>query len=99
MPAPPYVTPYSNQTVGQVLLLYLGREGVTTIFGIPGGGLANFLVELKNQRDRFDFVVCRHETGAAYIANGYARATGGLGVVAVTTGPGATNAVTGVMTA
>ena len=100
MPAPPpYVTPYSNQTVGQVLLLYLGREGVNTIFGIPGGGLANFLVELKNQRENFRFVVCRQETGAAYIANGYARATGGLGVVAVTTGPGATNAVTGVMTA
>jgi acetolactate synthase-1/2/3 large subunit len=99
MPAPPYVTPYTNQTVGQVLLLYLGREGVTKIFGIPGGGLANFLVELKNQRTQFEFVVCRHETGAAYIANGYARATSGLGVVAVTTGPGATNAVTGVMTA
>jgi acetolactate synthase I/II/III large subunit len=56
-------------------------------------------VELKNQRDRFNFVVCRHETGAAYIANGYARVTGGLGVVAVTSGPGATNAVTGIMTA
>jgi acetolactate synthase-1/2/3 large subunit len=97
--SPPYVTAYTNQSVGQVLLHYLGREGVTTIFGIPGGGLANFLVELKNQRDRFRYVVCRQETGAAYIANGYARATGGLGVVAVTSGPGATNAVTGMMTA
>lgn len=100
MPAsPPYVTPYTNQNVAQVLLRYLGLEGVTTIFGIPGGGLANFLVELKNQRDTFTYVICRHETGAAYIANGYARVTGGLGVVAVTSGPGATNALTGAMTA
>jgi acetolactate synthase-1/2/3 large subunit len=100
MPAPPpYVTPYKNQTVGQVLLRYLGLEGVNTIFGIPGGGLANFLVDLKNQRKDFRYVVCRQETGAAYIANGYARATGGLGVVAVTSGPGATNALTGAMTA
>jgi acetolactate synthase I/II/III large subunit len=91
--------PYTNQNVAQVLLRYLGLEGVTTIFGIPGGGLANFLVELKNQRDTFTYVICRHETGAAYIANGYARATGGLGVVAVTSGPGATNALTGAMTA
>lgn len=99
MPAPPYVTPYTNLNVGQVLLEYLGREGVTTIFGIPGGGLAALLVELKNQRQAFNYVVCRQETGAAYIANGYARATGGLGVVAVTSGPGATNALTGAMTA
>ena len=41
----PYVTPYSNQTVGQVLLLYLRLEGVSKVFGIPGGGLANLLVE------------------------------------------------------
>lgn len=95
----PYVTPYTNQTVAQVLLLYLGREGVTKIFGIPGGGIANLLVELKNQRQTFDYVVCRHETGAAYIADGYYRATGILGVVLVTTGPGATNALTGAMTA
>jgi acetolactate synthase I/II/III large subunit len=96
---PSYLTAYTNQTVAQVLLHYLGLEGVTTLFGIPGGGLANFLVELKNQRDRFTYVVCRHETGAGFIANGYARATGGLGVVVVTSGPGATNALTGAMTA
>jgi thiamine pyrophosphate-dependent acetolactate synthase large subunit-like protein len=100
MPAPqPYVTAYSNQTVAQVLLLYLGREGVTTIFGVPGGGVANLLVELKDQRQRFEYVVCRHETGAAYIADGYYRAAGILGVVVVTSGSGATNALTGAMTA
>ncbi len=56
-------------------------------------------MELKNQRDRFKYVVCRHETGAAYIADGYFRASGIVGVVVVTSGPGATNALTGAMTA
>ena len=99
MASPPYVTSYSNLTVAQVLLLYLAREGVTKVFGIPGGGVANLLVEFKNQRQAFEYVVCRHETGAAYIADGYYRATGTLGVVMVTSGPGATNALTGGMTA
>ena len=97
--APPYVTAYSNQTVAQVLLLYLQRESATTLFGVPGGALSNFLVELKNQREAFKYIVCRHETGAAYVANGYSRATGTIGVVVVTSGPGATNALTGAMTA
>lgn len=99
MASPPYVTPYSSLTVAQLLLLYLGREGVTKVFGIPGGGVANLLVEFKNQRQAFEYVVCRQETGAAYIADGYFRATGTLGVVMVTSGPGATNALTGGMTA
>jgi len=99
MPSPPYVTPYSNQTVAQVLLLYLRLEGVDKVFGIPGGGLANLLVEFKNQRSQVDYVICRHESGAAYIADGYHRATGKLGVVMVTSGPGATNALTGAMNA
>jgi acetolactate synthase I/II/III large subunit len=95
----PYVTLYPDKTVGQVLLLYLGLEGVSKVFGIPGGGLANLLVEFKNQRNKFEYVICRHETGAAYIADGYYRATGTLGVVMVTSGPGATNALTGAMNA
>jgi acetolactate synthase I/II/III large subunit len=99
MPSLPYVTAFNNQTVAQVLLLYLGLEGVDKIFGIPGGGLANLLVEFKNQRNKFDYIICRHETGAAYIADGYYRATGKLGVVMVTSGPGATNALTGAMNA
>lgn len=86
-------------SVGQALLRYLKLEGVSHVFGIPGGGLANLLVEFKNQREHLHYVVCRHETGAAYAADGYARATGGLGVVAVTSGPGATNALTGAMNA
>lgn len=99
MASPPYVTPFTNQTVAQVLLLYLGLEGVNKVFGIPGGGLANLLVEFKNQGNKVDYVICRHETGAAYIADGYYRATGKLGVVMVTSGPGATNALTGAMNA
>jgi acetolactate synthase-1/2/3 large subunit len=99
MPSPPYVTPFTNQTVAQLLLAYLDLEGVDKVFGIPGGGLANLLVEFKNQRSKVDYVICRHETGAAYIADGYYRATGKLGVVMVTSGPGATNALTGAMNA
>jgi len=48
MPSPPYVTPFTNQTVAQVLLRYLSLEGVEKVFGIPGGGLANLLVAFKN---------------------------------------------------
>ena len=88
-----------NQTVGQILLEYLDLEKVNHIFGVPGGGLINMLVDLYEQKDRFDYIVCRQETGAAYMADGYYRVSGKLGVVMVTTGPGATNALTGVMNA
>jgi acetolactate synthase I/II/III large subunit len=86
-------------TVGQVLLRYLRLEGVDRIFGIPGGALGNLLVALKDERHWLSFVVCRHETGAAYMADGFYRATGKLGVVLVTSGPGATNALTGTVNA
>jgi acetolactate synthase-1/2/3 large subunit len=89
----------TNLSVSQVLLRYLALEGVHKVFGIPGGGLLNLLVEFKNQRETFEYIICRQETGAAYIADGYYRATGKLGVVMVTSGPGATNALTGVMNA
>ena len=59
----------------------------------------SILNELKDRRDKFEYVICRQETGAAYIADGYARVTGGVGVVLVTSGPGATNALTGAMSA
>jgi acetolactate synthase-1/2/3 large subunit len=58
----------------------------------------HLLAELKNQRDKFRYVVARQETGAAYIADGYSRVCGKLGVVLVTSGPGATNALTGTTT-
>jgi acetolactate synthase-1/2/3 large subunit len=87
----------SGLTVAQLLLKYLQLEGVTKIFGIPGGAVKTVLSELALQQDGFTYVVCRQETGAAYMAEGYARVTGGPGVVLVTSGPGATNALTGVM--
>lgn len=85
--------------VGDLIVHYLKLEGVKHVFGIPGGGLVNFLVNLKDNAGAIDYIICRQETGAAYIADGYYRATGKIGVVAVTTGPGATNALTGVMNA
>jgi acetolactate synthase I/II/III large subunit len=96
MPDP---TPAASLTVAQCLLKYLQLEGVDTIFGIPGGALMTILDELMIQRDRFRYVVTRHETGAVFAADGYARATGKLGVALVTAGPGATNALTGTMNA
>jgi len=92
-------TPPSLPTVGDLIIHYLKLEGVKHVFGIPGGGLMNLLVNLKNNRNKINYIICRQETGAAYIADGYYRATGKIGVVVVTTGPGATNALTGVMNA
>jgi len=86
-------------TVSRLIVEYLELEGVKHLFGIPGGGLAHFLTELKDDRHQIQYVICRQETGAAYMADGYARVTGGLGVVTVTSGPGATNALTGAMNA
>ncbi len=91
--------PESGRTVAQLLLDYLALEGATRIFGVPGGALVFILNELKQRREQFYFFVCRHETGAAYIAHGYASVTGELGVVLATTGPSATNALTGAMNA
>lgn len=85
--------------VADLLLHYLKLEGVRYLFGIPGGGVANLLTMLKDHRREIDYVICRHESGAAYAADGYFRASGQLGVVLTTTGPGATNALTGAMNA
>jgi acetolactate synthase-1/2/3 large subunit len=85
--------------VAQVIVSYLKLEDVTHVFGVPGGGLIEMLDEFYTERDNIRYVICRQETGAAYMADGYYRATGKLGVVMVTTGPGATNALTGVMNA
>ena len=88
-----------NVTPAQLVLRYLAMEGATTLFGVPGAAVMQLLYELRVREDAFRYVVCRHETGAAYMADGYARAGGGLGVTVVTSGPGATNAVTGAMNA
>ena len=89
----------TTPNVGDLIIHYLKLEGVKYVFGVPGGGLMNLLVNLKNNRDKIEYIICRQETGAAYIADGYYRTTGKIGVIAVTTGPGATNALTGTMNA
>lgn len=86
-------------TVAELLVKYLVAEGVTKIFGIPGGASIWVMWALRQQSSKIDFIVCRQETGATYMADGYARVTGGLGVVLTTSGPGATNAITGAMNA
>lgn len=98
MRAPPSTDPSTN-TVSTLVLDYLRAEGVNVLFGIPGVALGPLLDELRQQQDEFRYVICRHEGGAAYIADGYSRLSGKLGVVLVTTGPGVTNAFTGAMTA
>jgi hypothetical protein len=70
-----------NRTVAALLVDYLELEGATTVFGVPGGALIYVMDELWRRRETFNFVICRHETGAGYIAHGYALVTGGLGVV------------------
>ena len=88
---------FTNETltVAQLLLQYLELEGANKLFGYPGAANKSVLEELKRQELNFDYFICRQETGAAYIADGYSRVTGKLGVVLVTSGPGATNALTG----
>lgn len=79
----------------QVLLAYLEQEGVDTIFGIPGGPLMP-LFEGIFERGKIRPIIAKHEEGAAFMADGYARVSGRLGVCCATTGPGATNALTGI---
>lgn len=79
----------------QVLLAYLEQEGVDTIFGIPGGPLMPFFEGIFD-RGKIRPIITKHEEGASFMADGYARVSGRLGVCCATTGPGATNALTGV---
>ena len=76
----------------------LKDEGVEYVFGYPGGAVLHIYDALFNQDDVVH-ILSRHEQGAAHAADGYARSTGKPGVVLVTSGPGATNAVTGIATA
>jgi acetolactate synthase-1/2/3 large subunit len=98
-PAAQFGDERAGLTVAQLLLEYLRLEEATKIFGIPGGALIFVIDELKKQSSVFDFFVCRQETGAAYIAHGYASVSGQLGVVLATSGPAATNALTGAVNA
>lgn len=93
----PYYSEKLNLNVAQLLLEYLKLEGVAKLFGIPGAAVIDLMYELRDQHDHFDYVICRHETGAAYIAHGYSVVADGLGVVLTTAGPAATNALTGAL--
>ena len=75
------------------------KNGVDTIFGLPGGAVLHIYDEIWRFRDEITHYLVRHEQGAVHAAEGYARATGKVGVALVTSGPGATNAVTGIATA
>jgi acetolactate synthase I/II/III large subunit len=86
-------------TGAQMLIDALVYEGVDTIFGYPGGAVLHIYDELWRARDRITHYLVRHEQGAVHMAEGYARSTGRVGVVLVTSGPGATNAVTGIANA
>ncbi|HKE57997.1 MAG TPA: biosynthetic-type acetolactate synthase large subunit [Pyrinomonadaceae bacterium] len=86
-------------TGAQILIEALLSEGVDTIFGYPGGAVLHIYDELWRRRDRLTHYLVRHEQGAVHMAEGYARATGRVGTALVTSGPGATNAVTGIANA
>lgn len=82
----------------EVLLECLREQGVDTIFGYPGGTVINIYDALYDRKD-ITHILTAHEQGATYAADGYARATGKVGVILVTSGPGASNTVTGIATA
>ena len=82
-------------TAAEVLIQCLENEGVEVIFGVPGGPLTPFY-EALSQSKKIRHVLAKHEGGAAYMANGYARASRKLGVCCATSGPGGTNALTGI---
>ncbi|WP_054031534.1 biosynthetic-type acetolactate synthase large subunit [Desulfatitalea tepidiphila] len=84
-------------TGAQILMTILKEEGVDTIFGFPGGAVIDLYDELI--RSDLRHILVRHEQGAVHAADGYARASGKVGVCLVTSGPGATNTVTGIATA
>lgn len=94
------VVPEHN-TAADLLLYYLEAMGVEYVFGIPGGAIEPLFDALarSERRDSVQAVVSRHEAGSAFMADGYASASGKIGVCCATTGPGATNLVTGVASA
>lgn len=83
----------------QIVLEVLKEQGVDTVFGYPGGTILNIFDELYKYGDTFNHILTAHEQGASHAADGYARATGRVGVCFATSGPGSTNLVTGIATA
>ena len=83
----------------QILIQTLIEQGVTDVFGYPGGQVINIYDALYEYKDKINHVLTAHEQGASHAADGYSRATGKVGVCIATSGPGATNLVTGIATA
>ncbi len=86
-------------TGSEIVIECLKEQGVDTVFGYPGGTILNVYDELYKHQNEITHVLTSHEQGAAHAADGYARATGKVGVCMATSGPGATNLVTGIATA
>ena len=86
-------------TGAQIVIETLLEQGVDTVFGFPGATVIDIYDKLFSCKDKITHVLTAHEQGAAHAADGYARSTGKPGVVIATSGPGATNLVTGIATA
>ena len=86
-------------TGAEIVIECLKEQGVDTVFGYPGGAILNVYDELYKHADEIHHVLVSHEQGASHAADGYARSTGKVGVCLATSGPGATNLVTGIATA
>ncbi len=86
-------------TGAEIIIECLKEQGVDTVFGYPGGAILNVYDELYKHREEVRHILTSHEQGASHAADGYARATGRVGVCFATSGPGATNLVTGIATA
>ncbi len=86
-------------TGAEIIVECLKEQGVDTVFGYPGGAILNVYDALYKYRDEITHILTSHEQGAAHAADGYSRATGKVGVCLATSGPGATNLVTGIATA
>ena len=86
-------------TGAEIVIECLKEQGVDTVFGYPGGAILNIYDALYKHKDKITHILTSHEQGASHAADGYARATGKVGVCMATSGPGATNLVTGIATA
>ncbi|MBR4846519.1 MAG: acetolactate synthase large subunit, partial [Bacteroidaceae bacterium] len=83
-------------TGAEAMMRSLEHQGVKTLFGYPGGSIMPTFDALYTHRDKLNHILVRHEQGAAHAAQGFARVSGEVGVCLVTSGPGATNTITGV---
>jgi len=86
-------------TGAEIIWECIAKEGVDVVFGYPGGAILPAYDALEKYRDKIHHVLVRHEQGATHMADGYSRASGKVGVAMATSGPGATNMITGMATA